>query len=107
MSSDEDGPRLKYAFHTRYVLDLGILMQGITRTRDKLSKLKQTISDDPYLAEPAEMRKELDTMYVIPSIEPSRRTIGYWLMAMVRQRVLDAVDALISIQAADNQLFDK
>lgn len=102
----DDEPSMRYAFHTRYVHDLGLLFQGITRPRDKIRKLKQMMSDDPYLSDLADMKKRRDTVYVIPSVEPKRmRNIGFPLLRFARQRVIEAVDALISIEEEDNEFL--
>ena len=103
--SADDEPSVRYAFHTRYVHDLGLLFQGITRPRDKLRKLRQKLSEDTYLLDPAEMKKRLDTLYVVPSIVTKMKSVGHPLLKFARQRVLDAVDALIAIEETDNALL--
>jgi len=101
----DDEPKMRYAFHTLYVHDLGLLFQGITRPKDKIRKLRQKMSDDPYLSDPADMKKGLDTVYVVPTLGPKKRGFGYPLLKLARQRVLDAIDALISIEDTDNELL--
>jgi hypothetical protein len=87
------------------VLDVGILLGGISSWRDRLKKLRQTIHEHPYLSDPADMTKHLDTLYVIPTIRPVPRTIGNSVLALVRKRVLQAVDSLIDIQEEDNRIL--
>lgn len=106
--SDSDEPTMRYAFHTRYVHDLGLLLQGMSRPRDKIRKLKETMSEDPYLSDPADMKKRGDTIYVVPSIVPKKKSIVYPLLRLARQRVLEAVEALIDLEQTDNnELFQK
>lgn len=100
-----DESTMRYAFHTRYVRDLGLLFQGITRPRNKIRKLKQKMSDDPFLSDPADMKKRHDTVYIVPSIGPNQKSIGFPLLKLARQRVLEAVDALINIEETDNELL--
>lgn len=103
-------PTKRYAFHTRYVLDLGLLFQGITRPRDKIRKLEDKISEDPYLLDPCEMRRQRDIVYVVPSFAPKGNGTGSSivspLLRFARQRVLQTVDALIGIQDMDNELLE-
>jgi hypothetical protein len=85
------------------VLDVGLLLGGISSRRDRLKKLRQTIHEHPYLSDPADMKKQLDTVYVIPTLEPVPRTIRNFVVALVRKRVLHAVHSLIYVQEEDNR----
>lgn len=96
---------LRCAFHTHYVLDIGLLLDCIARKSDRVRKLKQAIHEHPYLSDTADMKKCLGTVYVIPKIEPTRHTIGNSILALVRNRVIEAVDYLIHIQEEDNRLL--
>jgi uncharacterized protein (DUF1499 family) len=87
------------------VLDIGLLLDGTAIRRDRLRKLRQAIHEHPYLSDPADMKNCLDTVYVIPTIEPTRRTIGNSILALVRTRVIEAVDSLICILEEDNRLL--
>lgn len=100
-----DEPTTRYAYHSRYVHDLGLLFQEITKPRDKIKRLRERISEDPYLSDPAEMRKGFKTAYVVPSISSNRNPIGFPLLQFARQRVLEAVDALIYMEGRDNELL--
>jgi hypothetical protein len=58
-----------------------------------------------YVSAPADMKKCLDTFYVIPTMEPTRRNIVNFVLALVRNRVIEAVDSLIYIQEEENRLL--
>lgn len=98
-------PSLRCAFHTRYVLDISLLLDGITRRSDKLRKLQQAIEEDPYLSDPADMHKRRSTIYAIPLHEPAQSPLRNSVIGLVRNHVLQAVDALIYIQEEDNRLL--
>lgn len=102
-SSDETA--IRHVFHSRYVHDLELLFQGLAKASDKNRMLRQKINEDPYLSDPAEMRKGLNTFYVVPLSSSKKRGIGFPLLKFARQRVLDAVDALISIEERENELL--
>lgn len=101
----DDEPTKRYAFHTRYVHDLGLLFQDVSGPRNKLRKLRQKMSEDPYLADPAVMKKRGDTVYVVPSIGQKKRSIGRPLLRFARNRVLETIDRLIDIQNEENNIL--
>lgn len=104
-SRADDGAPLRFAFHTHYVLDIGLFLEGTAKRSEKLRKLRQAIHEHPYVSVPADMKKCLDTVYAIPTIEPTRRTIGNSMLALVRNRVIEALDSLICIQEKENRLL--
>lgn len=94
---------LRFAFHTHYVLDIGLLLNGIARRSDRRRKLRQALQEHTYVSAPADMKMCLGTVYVIPKIEPARRTVGNAILTLVRNRVIEAVDYLIHIEEKENQ----
>lgn len=98
-------PAIRHAFHARYVHDLELLLQGLAKPSDKIRKLRQKMSEDPDLSDPAEMRKQFNTVYVVPLPSSEKRGVGFPLLKFARQRVLNAVDALISIEEEENELL--
>jgi hypothetical protein len=84
---------------------VGLLLGGISSRRERLKKLRQTIHEHPYLSDPADIKKQLDTVYVIPRRKPAPRSIGNSVVALVTKRIIQAVDGLIYIQEEDNRLL--
>lgn len=105
VAAPSDEPAIRHAFHARYVHDLELLFQGLTKPSDKIRKLRQKMSEDPVLSDPAEMRKQFNTVYAVPLPSSKKRGMGFPLLKFARQRVLDAVDALISIEEKENELL--
>lgn len=102
-----DEPTMRYAFHTRYVHDLGLLFQGISKPRDKIRLLRQKMGEDEYLSDPADMKIQRGTIYAVPSVEETKKgAIANTLLKLARARVLDAIDALINMEQLDNELLE-
>jgi hypothetical protein len=103
--AEDDEQKEKYAFHTQYVMDLGMLLQGITKPRDRTKKLQQTIAESNHLSDPVEMHvvEQLKTVYVVPSLDDMpKHGIRVSFLKYVRNVLLDELDALMVIQAKEN-----
>ena len=97
----------EYIFHRRYVLDVSSLIKGVTSKRQENRLLQRAVQQDPSLSSPIEKRRigELNVSYLVPAVKEKPRSSATF--GFVRAMFLNAVEALMYLEATENGGLEK
>jgi len=96
----------EYVFHKRYVLDVSSLLKGLSSKYQEKRVLQRAVQQNPAITGPFEKKKvgELNVTFLVPATKPKPRPSVTF--ELVRAMFLNAVEALMYLEASENETLE-